>query len=522
MHAYYAASTSESTGVLSEATIQGNAVVKGVAMARSILLVPPLVKYASGPFLGPALLAGRAAARGHEIQVLDLNIRWIREQLPDSPLPGPTRIHGDHDKPSFLLDDIQDRYASVLACHLPPHGNTRRNAALTLPFGNAAVHDAARSLAGSSLGRWLSEQLVDEISPDPEPDLVGVSVMYSGQVLVALALSRIARKLWPRAKVVWGGTHVAALRDAIACGDGGHGRWIDGFVRGHAEQTFVDILDWLDGRAARPRELVAAGAGDFPRARAGRTPDPHFEQLDLYGLPRLTLPVQTSRGCRYSRCRFCTYPAIEGRVTALGTDAVRRTQQLARQRGAAIAFKDSHLPHAMLARLTRVMDGSTAWSGSTRLDSRLTPGLLARLVTAGCRTLEFGLETTLPRTQALIDKALPIDTVRGVLGDCIRAGIFPVVNVITGFPGEGAAEGRRMVHEVDLLLRQLGGEGGYHLEHNRFELERLAPLTGHPAIEITESWPWASVLEWRWLGRGSGVEKAGPALGTESDLRIRA
>ena len=38
------------------------------------------------------------------------------------------------------------------------------------------------------------------------------------------------------------------------------------------------------------------------------------------------------------------------------------------------------------------------------------------------------------------------------------------------------------------------------IEHNRFELERGAPLTKSlPAgVEVTQRWPWSSVLEWRY------------------------
>ena len=38
----------------------------------ALLLVLPLLKYAAGPLLGPALLRGAAEAAGHAVRVLDL------------------------------------------------------------------------------------------------------------------------------------------------------------------------------------------------------------------------------------------------------------------------------------------------------------------------------------------------------------------------------------------------------------------------------------------------------------------
>lgn len=71
------------------------------------------------------------------------------------------------------------------------------------------------------------------------------------------------------------------------------------------------------------------------------------------------------------------------------------------------------------------------------------------------------------------------------------------MNLITGFPGEeptAAAAMRASVEEALLVAR---GPSYGQVEHNTFELERLAPLAKDPRIEITGSWPWASVMDWR-------------------------
>lgn len=74
------------------------------------------------------------------------------------------------------------------------------------------------------------------------------------------------------------------------------------------------------------------------------------------------------------------------------------------------------------------------------------------------------------------------------------------MNLITGFPGEDRAAAEAMRASVHDALVAAGGPGFGQVEHNTFELERLAPLARDPRIEITGSWPWASVMDWRWKG----------------------
>jgi hypothetical protein len=59
------------------------------------------------------------------------------------------------------------------------------------------------------------------------------------------------------------------------------------------------------------------------------------------------------------------------------------------------------------------------WSATTMLNLRLTPHLLLSLADAGCRTLEFGLETIWTPGQSLFDKIQPIEMVEQVIADTV-------------------------------------------------------------------------------------------------------
>lgn len=98
---------------------------------------------------------------------------------------------------------------------------------------------------------------------------------------------------------------MTALRDEIA-GDGSYGSFVDGFVFGYGELTWVELLAAVAaGNRWRPG-VVRAGAGRAVTGRGLVDVIPEFEGAERYGWGRLTLPAQLSRRCAYGRCAFCT------------------------------------------------------------------------------------------------------------------------------------------------------------------------------------------------------------------------
>jgi radical SAM superfamily enzyme YgiQ (UPF0313 family) len=311
-----------------------------------------------------------------------------------------------------------------------------------------------------------------------------------------MAASILAKRIWPGVPVVWGGAHVTALRNEIVH-DPGYGRWIDGFVFGNAERTFGFLLEALATRGPWPSGVVPAGCGEVRTAQEDSELIPIFSDLDAYGVPRLTLPAQTSRGCGYGLCAFCTYPAIEGAHRSIDLRWVDPLIREAKHRNAAVAFKDSLLFVRRLEELGTMIDGAVEWSGCTKLSA----GLLGRLRTfagQGLDTLEVGLETLTPDGQRLIEKQQSLDLFLRTLDAAEAAGVALVVNYITGLPHSDPAEEETWLRRV---RSELSGRPALRskLEHNRFQLERLSPLASSPeqaGIRITGAWPWASVLDW--------------------------
>lgn len=467
-------------------------------MSRALLLVPPLLKYTAGPLLGPALLAGAGRSAGHHVSVLDLNIRWLRTSAWAEPSaedrgpPGPSWT-GDHDKPRAWLRGRERRWSAGIADSLPTAEQSLldEDPVLSLTYGFEEVRRAAEALAAGPRGAWMDRCLADR-SP---PDLVGVSVLYSGQVVAALAVSLLARRRWPTAPVLWGGPHVSALAAQIET-DESYGDGIDGFVAGYAEGTFVRCLDALEGGRALPPEVLRAGGGPSAPTFGGRDVVPWWEDLERYGTPRLTLPAQASRGCVYGRCAFCTYPAIEGAVQALAATPIQRTFELAGARGAAVSCKDSLVHRTTFETILGAACSGVPWSACTKLHPRWDGAFFDRLAASGCDTLEFGLETLVEDAQRMLSKEQSRALLTTTLDEACRVGVGVVINYITGFPGTDPADEARW---LGWLRDEVDARPRVRIEHNRFQLERLSPMGLRPdayGVRVLNSWPWASVLAW--------------------------
>jgi hypothetical protein len=336
---------------------------------RALVIVPPFLKYTNGPLLGPAMLAGAGRHAGHTVEVANLATAWIADHYSEEHYSTP--FIGDHDKSSGAFDAFERDWCRRCAatCWNDLRDRSIEDLVRNLKVSHDQAQWAARLLCDSEVGRWLNRK----VTAFAKPRVVGISVMYSGQVLAALALARIVRMRWPCAFIVFGGAHVTALGEEIAH-DPRYGVGVDGFAIGYAEQTWVDLLDAVANGTAWPAEVIKAGSG---LRRANDAPDtvPYFGVITAWG-GRLTLPAQSSRGCVYGKCTFCTYPAIEGSARKLDLSPVRAVLAEAERLRAAVSFKDSLVTPNRLLDLAGVVAGRVPWSACTKLHPRLNADVL--------------------------------------------------------------------------------------------------------------------------------------------------
>ncbi|MEM7202643.1 MAG: radical SAM protein [Planctomycetota bacterium] len=155
-----------------------------------------------------------------------------------------------------------------------------------------------------------------------DPQVVGLTAMTNAFGR-ALALARAVKARYG-CTVVVGGWHVSGDPDGVL------DPAIDFAVIGEGEDTFVELLGWLDGSPAALADIKGiayerGGRAVVHERRARRRdldalprPDRTGLPLHLYQVPALlsaplsrmrTLTIQASRGCPY-RCTFCQTPSI--------------------------------------------------------------------------------------------------------------------------------------------------------------------------------------------------------------------
>lgn len=452
--------------------------------ADALLVVPPFLKIAHGPLLGPGMLLGAAHRAGHQVEFLDLNAVWIRERMQ-------RRFVGDHDREPSLRE-LNEGFRSEVQ----------------VPSAIANTHDdvyrRAPLIANGAFGSWAAKRM----SALLQPSLVGLSVMYRDQVEPALAIASLVRRQWPQALIVFGGAHVTALQHDIAA-DARYGELVDRFVFGYAEQTWVELLDAVANQTEIPHQVVRAGDGVAHRAKQDTSVTPMFHDLDRHPSGRLTIPMQTSRGCSYGICAYCTYPHVEGEPCVVPWEPIDIVIADAIRRGAAISFKDSLLTGDRLEEIARRIAGRVPWSACTKLDADL-PRCLAKLAAGGCATLEVGLETTHLVGQRLIGKRQRWETFIAFIDAAMVAGISIVVNYMTGLPGIDPDEELACMANVASELERRKPRLVSKLEHNKFQLERLSPMGKDPGafgIRVVRSAPWSSILKWELDPRGPVRER---------------
>jgi hypothetical protein len=440
---------------------------------------------------GPAYLKGAGEKAGHLVQVIDLNWCWISERIKGLHVSGP--IKGDHDKPSEELVRLQTEWSRLCGSCWPTaltEGEMEKRAT-QLEAEFEEVVKCARAMSEGQFGIWCSGRL----APMPPPDVVGLSVMFSGQVIGALAITMVVRRLWPSAKVVWGGAHVTALSEEISK-DRRYSQGIDGFVVGYAERTWVELLDAVALGREWPREVFKAGS-QVHRAKEEAATMPTYD-LSVYEGSPTTLPIQASRGCAYGKCTFCTYPKIEGRFRKLELEPIRKVAELAAKGNHILSFKDSLLLPNQMLEVADVINGKVLWSACTKLHPNLNAETMGRLYKAGLRTLEIGLETLDDSSQKLIGKQQSHRLFCDFLDAAASAGVTVVVNYMTGLPGADKEEEMKWLEVVRREIAERPGLIG-KIEHNTFQLELLSPMASKPAdyrIIIQRRWPWSSLADY--------------------------
>jgi anaerobic magnesium-protoporphyrin IX monomethyl ester cyclase len=361
------------------------------------------------------------------------------------------------------------------------------------PFSTKEIEESARQ--GGLLSGFFENLLAPLLGKD-EPEIVGISVSYSGQAQAAFRCAAAVKRIAPRIHVVLGGAWISLFLkeadskilfnavDSMVVGDGEKplAALHKELESGKPEFNKVPGLIWFD----RNRDAIVRNES-APPTDIESAPAPEYAMsLDHYPVPRqfLLLDMRASRGCPWQRCAFCATENHSVRYCRTpGAESVfEKIKTVVQGTGIhSIAFADESSNPVVMEHFSRmVIDAQLriAWMTSVRFLPDLTLSRCIMYRKSGCFKLKGGVEAYNDRLLTLIDKGISVATVNHVLSNMAWAGIGALAYMIVGLPTETEKEALHAYRRLRVLQRK-GLLGDYY--YSPFE-----PLEGSAICRYPE------------------------------------
>lgn len=394
---------------------------------------------------------------------------------------------GSQDRAKFMASLYIDDLADVIRDGVDGRFELSRYGE-RLAASAASFDPMARALADKPT---LVDEMLDQIALDlleaHQPDVVGLTVPFPGNVYGAFRIARVTKTWRPDTTVIMGGgyvnTELRSLKEprVFDC--------LDFITLDDGEGPLLGILEHLAGKRSRDellRTYVREGGEvvlktstrlhDIPLKDAG-TPTYDGLALDKYmSLAELLNPMHRlwsdgrwnkltlAHGCYWRQCSFCdvTLDYI-GRYEEQGADLiVDKMEALIQETGqTGFHFVDEAAPPRVLAAMSRriIERGVTvSWWGNIRFEKTFSEGLVSTMREAGLVAVSGGLEVASDRLLKLMNKGVTVEQVARVTKAFADQGVLVHAYLMYGFPTQTVQE------TVDALerVRQLFAAGCLH------------------------------------------------------------
>jgi len=337
------------------------------------------------------------------------------------------------------------------------------------------------------------DSVVPDILAQP-PDLVGVSITATSQILPGLTLCRLLKQANPDVHLTIGGSIFTRLVDNLRRADAMF-QFADDFVVFEGETALLELIHQLDGKReyGKVPNLIYRQNGKtivnqpFFSENINALATPNFDGFPFrqYLAPQSVLPIQFSRGCYYKDCAFCAltldHQNFRQRAPEKVVDDVRTLME--KYQTPFFFFTDECFALSPTKRLCSqlIEAGANAqWTCEMRFEKNLTRDLLKLMRDAGCLKIVFGLESYNQRVMDFMKKGIKREHVNRIVDDCLDLDIAVHCYVLVGFPTETEAEAMETANFV-LEHSRLNSSYGFSCQPCLFDLEKEAPIMSDPA-----------------------------------------
>jgi hypothetical protein len=302
--------------------------------------------------------------------------------------------------------------------------------------------------------------LLDRLSKE-KPDLVGISIVFPGQIQPAYSLAYMLRRYLPGIYLTAGGPAVTQLflrlsdnqvKNAIAP--------FDSAVLFEGEAALLNLISDLEA-GRRPQGMIPG-----ERCRdLGTLPPPDFDGLhmDKYFSPEPVLPYDTTRGCYWGKCAFCHYGLAEAGTAPYRQrpvrDVVSQLQEISSRNKCRLFYfsQDTMSPKyaVQIARAFTDTKVSWKWASDMRPEAALSPEICRRLHDGGALAFSLGVESGSRRILSLINKGVSIEDMRSAIRNLSGSGIAAECMTFNGFPGETGREALATIQFIESLREHI-------------------------------------------------------------------
>jgi radical SAM superfamily enzyme YgiQ (UPF0313 family) len=477
---------------------------------RYLFCIEPVIRFLQGkdPSLALRIVSREFLPEGLRFRALTQFSTDTSEtgEPMQSPLEWAFGSLGVQDQAKYLASLMIDDLADVIRLGIDPRFELSR-------YGEKLSASAATfdPLLDALLSEpTLVDQTLDEITREllehVQPDVLGLTAPFPGNVYGAFRIAQTARKLSPKAKILLGGgypnTELRELSDPRVFD------FVDYVTLDDGERPFLCLLEHLQGKRSKDELLRTfvreegrvvlkntQTVHDIPHRDTG-TPTYDGLGLDRYlSIFEMLNPMHRiwsdgrwnkltlAHGCYWKKCNFCDINLdYIGRYDAASADLlVDRIEQIVRETGqTGFHFVDEAAPPAVLRALaTRLLERgvSITWWGNVRFEKTFTPELARLLAQSGCVAVSGGLEVASDRLLKLMNKGVTVEQVARVTRAFTEAGIMVHAYLMYGFPTQTEQETLDALERVRQLFEAGCIQSAYW---HRFSATAHSPIGRDP------------------------------------------
>jgi anaerobic magnesium-protoporphyrin IX monomethyl ester cyclase len=316
-----------------------------------------------------------------------------------------------------------------------------------------------------------SEPIINELGENyfshikgTETIIVGISVAFFTQFGPAISLARHIKGINPNIIIIIGGAvirHISQKLNKISR----IFEVIDCFVETEGEvflTNFADAVEqnkpWTDVPGAIWRNETGDIINNSTRPFSINE-NCNYDYSLIHNhdyLEPLFLHIRTSIGCYWDKCKFCIQSFNRYQAKSIESIVSEMLRLKRDYQVKSITFTDEAVPLPKLLELADLLirkNVSIPWESASRFDYELTEPMAEKLFKAGCRVINFGLESGCQRVNNLMNKGVNVKLAHKIIEICAKNGIHCVITSMIGFPGEREDE----MLETVAFLKDISG-----------------------------------------------------------------